>query len=99
MIYLDRLAISDADVALSRKVCYRLFLTSICVAYKYHDGYDDDSWPESLEYWSRVGGYTSKQIQSMESEFVRMLGWRLYVSPEEFDGYYSHLCRGGKGVH
>jgi hypothetical protein len=92
MIYLDRLAVASEPVVLSSRTCYRLVFTSILVACKYHDGYDDDEWCSDPQFWSNVGGFPKNEVAKMEMEFMRLSNWKLLVVPQEFRGYFSLIC-------
>jgi hypothetical protein len=85
--YLDRLdrqypGITDA---LS---CHRLLLCSLMLAIKFHD---DTHYVNS--FYARVGGLSLHEMNALEVVMMRLLDFRLHVTPEEFERYRGLLCQ------
>jgi hypothetical protein len=65
-----------------------LLLVSIIISIKFHD---DEFFKN--EYYARVGGISKQEINNLESEFLALIGFKLFVDPEEFDNYSSRLAK------
>lgn len=52
-------------------------LTSILIGIKYHE----DEYYKN-EYYAKVGGISLKEINKLESEYLSLIGYNLYVNPE-----------------
>jgi len=88
MVYIDRIVKRSPDIRLTDLTCHRLLLTSAMVAAKYHD----DEYA-SNEYYARVGGIDTRELNAMEAEFLQLLGWNLFVGASEYDWFLSTLRR------
>ena len=58
----------------------RLMITGIVLAIKYND----DNYYDNV-FYSKVGGITSYELNSLESEMLRLLAYDLYVSQEAYE--------------
>lgn len=85
LVYLDRIVEADAEVAISNLTVHRLLLTAILVASKFQDynGFDNARY-------AKIGGLDLAELNGLERDFCRRVGWRLHVKPEEY-GWYCDL--------
>jgi hypothetical protein len=81
VVYIDRLVERQKFVVSERNV-HRLFLTAVVLAAKFQDDYFCDN-----RYYSMVGGIALPELNLLERRMVKMLGYRLQVTPEEYDNY------------
>lgn len=88
MVYIDRIIKRKPDFQLTDLTCHRLLLIGCMVAAKYHD----DEYA-SNEYYARVGGIDTKELNQLEAEFLNLLGWRLHVGATEYEWFLNTLRR------
>jgi Cyclin len=81
LIYLDRV-IKMSGLVVTILNVHRLILTALAVAAKFVD----DVYYSNL-FYGKVGGIKAKEMNSLESEFLTLLGWKLNVSTEDFYHY------------
>jgi hypothetical protein len=86
LVYIDRIARAHPEIEVTDFSCHRLFFISAVVAAKFHD----DTYA-SNEYFARVGGIQTAELNALEAEFLQLLHWRLYVGPSEYDLYVQTL--------
>lgn len=86
LIYIDRIVKLHPDFEVNDLTCHRLLLTGLLLAVKYND----DVFAAN-DYYSRVGGISPQEMNSLEVEFLRLLEWKLYVSPSEYSWYAQTL--------
>jgi hypothetical protein len=86
LIYLDRVTNKKEGLVLSNYCIHRLFLTSLVVAVKF---YEDKYYKNS--FYSKVGGISSTELNTLELEFLDFIDYTLYVSEEEYQTYSSTL--------
>lgn len=87
LVYIDRVAKVDPDMAVSALNAHRLLLIAVVLAAK---SQDDVFYSNS--YYAKVGGLALKEANSLEEHFVKMLAWELYVGPEEYQFYHTAVC-------
>lgn len=80
LVYIDRLAKMRPEFAMSSRSVHKLMLTSMVVAVKFHD---DSHYTN--RYYAKVGGLRVEELNALEADLLRLLAWRLDVSPREFD--------------
>jgi len=80
VIYLKRVS-HNAPQAFAPNTLFRWTLTSIMVASKYQDGYDDSEW--AIGAWANVGGVGEPELVNMERDMLSVIAWRLFISREE----------------
>lgn len=80
MIYLDRLTVIDPTYA-KRITPSELFIVSMMVSTKFYCGYDEDIY---LSAWADSGSMSVDHMKELELEFLDAIGWRVYVSNQEF---------------
>lgn len=88
LCYLDRAQKASTRFELSGHTCARLLLAALVLATKYHD---DDFPPFSAEHYASVGGLHPREFVRMERDLCMLLGWKLFVKPDEFDHYHNLL--------
>lgn len=88
LIYIDRIVKHNTDIQVTDLTCHRMLLTGCAVAAKVHD----DEYA-SNEYFARVGGIETQELNTLEVEFLQLLGWKLFVSGEEYDWFLQALRR------
>jgi len=86
LLLLDRAARLRPGFGLDVQSCHMLLLTSLVVAAKSHD---DDFY--SNTFYATIGGIQVRELNRMELELLKILGFALYVQPEEFAAY-ARLC-------
>ena len=85
-IYIDRILKNDPSIILTIKNVHRLILMSIIIAIKYLDDvyYDNETY-------SKIGGITLMEINSLENEFLNKIQYDLYVSDDLFFQYAAEI--------
>jgi len=86
LVYIDRILKWNPDIQVTDLTCHRLLLTGAMVAAKFHD----DEYA-SNEYFARVGGIDTQELNSLEAEFLQRIKWKLYVGPTEYDWFLRTL--------
>jgi len=87
LIYIDRLVKIHPAITVSALSCHRLLLTAVMLAAKFHD----DLFYSNAHY-AKVGGLSLSEMCALESRFLNLLCWKLYVSPEEYESYRGLVC-------
>jgi hypothetical protein len=77
------LSITDLNV-------HRLLLAATIIAAKTQD---DDYY--SNDYYAKVGGVNTEELMGLEAHMLSLLGWRAYVSEDEYNDSLKRL-RGGE---
>lgn len=94
--YISKL-ISDNSLKSTELVCiplitslniHRLLITSIMLAAKFMD----DSHYNNA-YFAKIGGVSTTEINGLEMAFLKMIGYRLHVSPNYFERLCSHFVK------
>ncbi|KAK2998517.1 hypothetical protein RJ639_023762 [Escallonia herrerae] len=96
-VYIDRFCGFHPEFRISARNVHRLLITTIMVASKY---VEDMNYRNS--YFARVGGFTTKEMNKLELEFLFMMGFKLHVNVSVFESYCCHLEREvgiGGGYH
>jgi len=83
VVYIDRL-VQRQKFVISERNIHRLLLTAVVLAAKFQDDYFCDN-----RYYSMVGGIALPELNLLERRMVKMLGYRLQVTPEEYDTYHE----------
>ncbi|ORX94976.1 hypothetical protein K493DRAFT_198720, partial [Basidiobolus meristosporus CBS 931.73] len=61
---------------------YRVLVVALLTASKY---VEDQSY--NNQSWSEVTGFEIDELNSMEREFLEELDWKLWISPEDYEGW------------
>lgn len=56
------------------------------IAIKFHD----DEYYKN-EYYSKVGGISLKELNKLESEFLNLIGYSLFVEPDVYSIYINKI--------
>lgn len=75
-VYMDRYLAAEPLHALT---VHRLLLTALLLGAKY---LDDDYY--SNRFYAQIGGISLRELNALERNFVVKIGWRLHVSPEDY---------------
>lgn len=86
LVYIDRIVKHNPDIQVTDLSCHRLLLTGCMVAAKFHD----DEYA-SNEYFAKVGGIETKELNALEAEFLQLLDWKVFVRRKEYDWFHETL--------
>lgn len=92
LVYIDRVAKRHREFTISPLNVHRLLATSIMVAAKF---WDDAYY--STAYYSKVAGVRVREMRMLEAQFLSLNGWRLHVSPREYDLYHRQVLLAAHG--
>jgi len=82
LIYIDRIMKRNPEFVVSFLNIHRVVALAAVVAVKYLE----DVWYSNAHY-ARVGGVQVQELNKLEGQFLRLIGWRLHVLPEEYQRY------------
>jgi hypothetical protein len=85
-LYIERVVQSCPHFKLTHVTSHKLLLATAAIAAKFHD----DEYYDN-KFFAKVGGVTTKRLNGMEAELLRMLDWRLYVERSDFDRCLSKM--------
>ena len=85
LIYIDRVCIRKG-LTLTNYNIHRLLFTSILISIKFNE----DIIYDNLLY-SKIGGVPVAELNKLEHEFLKMIGFSLFVSEEVYKKYYTYL--------
>lgn len=84
LIYMDRvIETCPTTFIVNSYSIHRLIITSVLVAVKF---FDDEFY--NSDYYARVGGISCSEMNALEIEFLSMIDFDLFVTPE----LYQHYC-------
>jgi len=86
LIYIDRLLHENDNFLVNSLNVHRLLITSIMVGAKF---YDDHYYNNA--YYGKVGGVSCREINLLESEFLFMINFNLYVEIDVYNTYNERL--------
>lgn len=86
LVYIDRIVKLHPEFQVSSLNIHRLIVTSVMLAVKF---FDDVYY--SNAYYAKVGGIKTKEVNGLESQFLRLIDWRVQVTPQEYDQYRNHV--------
>lgn len=85
--YIELLREARADLALSEGNVHRVLTTAVTLAFKYHE---DE--PVKQEFFRAIGLIpTESELNELEKEFIRLVGWKFFLHPRVFDSYSEEL--------
>ncbi|KAL4361019.1 hypothetical protein GQ457_04G032860 [Hibiscus cannabinus] len=87
-VYLDRFSQRQPSLPINSFNVHRLLITSVMVAAKFLD----DMYYNNA-YYAKVGGINTMEMNLLEVDFLFGLGFKLHVTPNAFQAYYSYLQR------
>ena len=85
LIYIDRICIKKG-ITLTQYNIHRLLFTSILISIKYNEDIIYDNL-----YYSKIGGVPKAELSKLENEFLKMIGFDLFVSEEVYKKYFTYL--------
>ena len=85
LIYIDRLC-ELSTIMLTPHNIHRILFGSILAAIKYNE----DNFYE-LKYYAEIAGVETKELKLIESAFLNMIDFKLYVNKIQFDKYSQYL--------
>ena len=85
LIYIDRVCIRKG-LTLTNYNIHRLLFTSILISIKFNE----DIIYDNLLY-SKIGGIPLAELNKLEQEFLKRIGFSLFVSEEVYKKYYTYL--------
>ena len=85
LIYIDRVCIRKG-LTLTNYNIHILLFTSILISIKFNE----DIIYDNLLY-SKIGGVPVAELNKLEHEFLKMIGFSLFVSEEVYKKYYTYL--------
>ncbi|CAD8095181.1 unnamed protein product [Paramecium primaurelia] len=88
LIYIDRVQEKNSDVVINSYCVHRFMLACILLSIKYND---DDYYKN--DYYSRVGGITLQELNSLEQELLTLLDYQLFVSQNQYYYYKEKLMK------
>mmetsp|Transcript_50888 Transcript_50888/g.102042 ORF Transcript_50888/g.102042 Transcript_50888/m.102042 type:complete len:232 (-) Transcript_50888:72-767(-) len=88
-IYLQRLKDRNPKTYLTSKTFQRMFVVSAMVASKF---LDDECCLNRR--WAEIAGISTKELYSLEVEFLFRVGFELHVSRQEYDDYVVEVTLG-----
>lgn len=85
--YLEKIAVmKDVDLRINSLSVHRLLLTSVLLATKVIDDVLYDN-----AHFAKVGGLDVKELNMLELDMLKVLNFRLYIKPEDFEAFEVHL--------
>jgi len=87
LAYIDRIIVTGAIVLSSLNV-HRLLITSIMLAAKFLD----DLFYNNA-FYAKLGGVSAIEMNTLEIEFLKLINFSLFVSPEVYNQYSNELLR------
>lgn len=85
MILIDRICDTE-KVALTGKSVHKLFITSLVLAIKMNEDLIYD-----LKYYSQVAGIPSRELETLEEEFLKIMDFKVNVKLDEFLDYVNTI--------
>ncbi|KAF4706577.1 mitochondrial peripheral inner membrane protein [Perkinsus olseni] len=83
LIYIDRLLKTQGpNFVVTMCAIHRVILTSVVLAAKF---FDDRYY--SNRFYAAVGGVRTKELNALETDFLRLINWNLHTFPEEYEAY------------
>ncbi|XP_047339017.1 cyclin-U2-2-like [Impatiens glandulifera] len=87
-VYIDRFCQIYPEFQINILNVHRLLITTIMVASKF---VEDMNYRNS--YFAKVGGFTTKEINDLEFDFLFLMDFKLHVNVSVFESYCCHLER------
>ena len=88
LIYVDRVIQNNEYFVVNSLNVHRLLITSIMLAAKY---FDDQYFNNA--FYARIGGLSPSEMNSLETEFLFLINFSLFVSTDTFKQYFLELCK------
>ncbi|CAE8655839.1 unnamed protein product, partial [Polarella glacialis] len=95
----ERIVLHDLETASQARlftICslniHRLLVTSVMLSAKF---FDDVYY--SNAYYAKVGGVKTSELNALEALFMKLIEWRVHVSPQEYLQYRNHVLTAVRG--
>eukprot|EP00923_Selenidium_pygospionis_P033583 GHVN01058922.1.p1 GENE.GHVN01058922.1~~GHVN01058922.1.p1 ORF type:complete len:269 (-),score=24.92 GHVN01058922.1:2211-3017(-) len=89
LVYIDRIVkVHKEKFSVSILNIHRLLITSVMLAAKF---FDDVYY--SNAFYARVGGVKTREINVLETHFLSLINYQLFVSPQEYDQYRKQVVQ------
>ena len=85
LIYIDRLC-QKTNLILTPYNIHKITFTSILLSLKYNE-----DLIYNFSFYSKIAGINVKELKKLESEFVNLINFSLYVEREQFEKYRQSL--------
>lgn len=85
LIYIDRIC-NINHFCLTYHNIHKLILASFILAIKYNE---DNYY--SMTYYSKIGGISLSELKNLESEYLVLIRFKLFVQSQIYDKYYNDL--------
>lgn len=85
LIYIDKLC-EIGNIYLTQYNIHRIVFAAILVAIKYNE---DCTY--SNDYYAKVAGINAKELYVLESEFLKLIDFKLFVDEKIFNNYAKYL--------
>mmetsp|Transcript_24571 Transcript_24571/g.54725 ORF Transcript_24571/g.54725 Transcript_24571/m.54725 type:complete len:208 (+) Transcript_24571:114-737(+) len=92
LVYIDRIVKLHPEFTICSLNIHRLLVTSAILAAKF---FDDIYY--SNAYYARVGGVRTREVNALEAQFLKLIDWRLHVTPNEYEQYRNHVYGAAQG--
>ena len=87
LIYIDKIC-EKTSIILSEYNIHKILFTSILVAIKFNE----DLYYKNKDY-AKVAGVSTKELNKMEREFLRLIKFETYVNKQIFDKYKKYVSK------
>lgn len=91
LVFISRVTKKAPQMTVCDVSVHRITFFAMMMAAKIHD---DLSY--SNGYYAKVGGLPLKEVNILELEFLKMLDYRTFVQPNEYEMYRSFVCQAAK---
>jgi len=91
LVFISRVTKKVPSMTICDVSVHRMTFFAMMMAAKIHD---DLSY--SNGYYAKVGGLPLKEVNILELEFLKMLDYKTFVQPNEYEMYHSFVCQAAK---
>lgn len=88
LVFIERIGKVDPATTMCALNAHRLLLIAVMLAAKIQD----DVY-YSNAYYAKVGGLAVKEVNRLEVTFLKMLDFKAYVDPQEYQLYHGLVCK------
>lgn len=85
LLYMERLACRYPGGVVNKLSWAKLLVTGVMLASKYLDDEEDIHYNNA--FYAKVGGISVKEMSMLETRFLQLLDWDLYVTEAEYNRY------------
>jgi len=93
LVYIDRLIQRSSSFVVSKRNVHRLLLTAVVLAAKFQDDFYCNN-----KHYSMVGGISLLELNLLERRMLKLVGYRLQVTPVEYELYHTTVLRACAGA-